>query len=61
MRTLPQPFERLETGRKTDGDGLGLGLSIVAAIVEAHHGTLSMRPLPAGGLEVIVVLRPAGG
>jgi signal transduction histidine kinase len=56
--TLLRPFQRLETGRKAIGDGLGLGLSIVAAIVEAHHGTLEVRALPEGGLEVTVALAP---
>ncbi|MBT2229324.1 cell wall metabolism sensor histidine kinase WalK [Nonomuraea sp. NEAU-A123] len=54
--TLLQPFQRLETGRRATGDGLGLGLSIVAAIVQAHHGTLEARALPGGGLEVAVAL-----
>ncbi|MEU7827883.1 ATP-binding protein [Nonomuraea sp. NPDC049129] len=56
VQTLLQPFQRLETGRRATGDGLGLGLSIVAAIVEAHHGTLEVHALPAGGLEVTVTL-----
>ncbi|MEV0590749.1 sensor histidine kinase [Nonomuraea cavernae] len=54
--TLLQPFQRLETSRRADGDGLGLGLSIVAAIVQAHDGGLDARPLPEGGLEVTVTL-----
>ncbi|MCT9932639.1 ATP-binding protein [Planotetraspora sp. A-T 1434] len=56
VHMLLQPFQRLEGGRRASGDGLGLGLSIVAAIVEAHHGTLETRPLPKGGLEVTVAL-----
>ncbi|MEO3857342.1 ATP-binding protein [Acrocarpospora sp. B8E8] len=52
IHRLLQPFQRLESGRKASGDGVGLGLSIVAAIVKAHHGTLETRPLPDGGLEV---------
>ncbi|GII00514.1 sensor histidine kinase [Planobispora takensis] len=55
---LLEPFRRPATGRKAVGDGLGLGLSIVAAIVGAHHGTLEVRPLPEGGLEVTVTLQP---
>ncbi|MEV0970034.1 sensor histidine kinase [Microtetraspora glauca] len=54
--TLLQPFQRMETGRRATGDGLGLGLSIVTAIVDAHRGVLEARPLPEGGLEVTVVL-----
>lgn len=57
VATLFQPFRRLDGSRKADGDGLGLGLSIVAAIVGAHHGTVSAVPLPAGGLHVTVEFR----
>ncbi|GAA4532828.1 sensor histidine kinase [Nonomuraea ferruginea] len=57
---LTRPFQRLETGRKAGGDGSGLGLSIVAAVVEAHHGTLEVRPLPDGGLDVTVTLVTPG-
>ncbi|WP_208804429.1 sensor histidine kinase [Microbispora triticiradicis] len=53
---LLQPFQRLQSGRKAGRDGLGLGLSIVAAIAEAHHGTLEVRPLSEGGLDVTVAL-----
>ena len=42
------------------GDGHGLGLSIVHAIVGAHEGQLSVRSRPEGGLAVEVRL-PAGG
>ncbi|MFF0312331.1 ATP-binding protein [Streptosporangium sp. NPDC004379] len=59
LPVLLQPFQRLDAGRKAGGDGLGLGLSIVAAIVEAHRGTLEIRPLPAGGLDVSVTLDPS--
>ncbi|WP_067172976.1 sensor histidine kinase [Microtetraspora niveoalba] len=58
--TLLKPFQRLEGGRRATGEGVGLGLSIVAAIVEAHHGTLEARALAEGGLEVTVVLGVAG-
>jgi signal transduction histidine kinase len=37
-------------------DGSGLGLSIVQSVVTAHHGYLSARPSPGGGLEVLVQL-----
>ncbi len=49
---LTQPFERLETERTGHGDGSGLGLSIVQAIVNAHAGSLTLRPRYGGGLTV---------
>jgi signal transduction histidine kinase len=60
---LTQPFERL--GRRAGAGGSGLGLSIVASVVEAHGGTLDLASRPAGGLDVRVVLpgassRPTG-
>jgi len=55
---LLQPFERLAPGRPADGECLGLGLSIVAAIAKAHEATLAIRPRGGGGL-VIEVCVPA--
>jgi signal transduction histidine kinase len=51
---LTQPFERLAAERSGRGDGSGLGLSIVQAIVNAHGGSLTIRPRPRGGLTVEV-------
>jgi signal transduction histidine kinase len=51
---LAQPFRRL--GAERTGSGTGLGLSIVAAVATAHGGSLAMRALPEGGLEVAVTL-----
>jgi signal transduction histidine kinase len=36
--------------------GLGLGLSLVKAIVEAHHGEVSVRSEPAHGSAFTVTL-----
>lgn len=36
--------------------GSGLGLSIVRAVVEAHHGSLSLRNRPGGGLLACATL-----
>lgn len=58
---LTQPFERLATERTGHGDGSGLGLSIVAAIVNAHAGSLTIRPRPRGGLTVEVAFPSADG
>jgi signal transduction histidine kinase len=49
-----QPFRRLEADRTNQGDGLGIGLSIVLAIAEAHDATLVTRPRPEGGLRIEV-------
>jgi signal transduction histidine kinase len=52
IQRLLQPFQRLTTNRHGQHNGLGLGLSIVAAIAEAHHATLSAHPQPHGGLAI---------
>ena len=51
---LFQPFQRLAADRTSRGDGLGLGLSIVQAIADAHNATVTARPQPAGGLIIEV-------
>ena len=35
---------------------MGLGLSIVRSVTTAHHGTVTARSRPAGGLDVSVRL-----
>jgi signal transduction histidine kinase len=49
---LLRPFQRLGADRTGTPDGLGLGLSIVAAITEAHGGWLRLDPRSEGGLVV---------
>ena len=49
---LVRPFQRRGADRIGTPDGLGLGLSIVAAIAEAHGGWLRLTARPAGGLAV---------
>jgi signal transduction histidine kinase len=61
---LAQPFRRAVPDRTGPAHtGVGLGLSIVAAIAAAHHGTLDLHARPDGGLRVTVTLplaaRPA--
>jgi signal transduction histidine kinase len=56
---LSQPFRRLEADRVGTDKGSGLGLSIVAAIAEAHGGKLDLRARPGGGLRVCVELPAA--
>ncbi|MDG4830435.1 HAMP domain-containing sensor histidine kinase [Solwaraspora sp. WMMD1047] len=60
VATIVEPFQR-GTGRVRDGQaGVGLGLAIVRSIAQAHDGTLSLTPRPAGGLRVTVRLPAAG-
>jgi signal transduction histidine kinase len=61
---LTQPFRRAAPDRTGTSDtGVGLGLSIVAAITATHYGTLDLHARPDGGLRVAVTLplaaRPA--
>ncbi len=51
---LLQPFQRLAGDRVGHGEGLGLGLSIVAAIANGHDATLEVKPGAEGGLDVSV-------
>jgi signal transduction histidine kinase len=55
---LLQPFQRLAVARPADGEGLGLGLSIVAAIAKAHHATLTITPRTHGGLDIAITFPP---
>lgn len=56
---LAQPFERLGAERTGSAGGSGLGLSIVAAVAEAHGGQLELVARPQGGLRVTITLPPA--
>jgi signal transduction histidine kinase len=59
IERLLQPFQRMATGRTGPQDGLGLGLSIVAAVAKAHDAAFRARPGPYGGLEITVSFAPA--
>jgi signal transduction histidine kinase len=51
---LVEPFRRGGPDRASDHGGVGLGLSIVEAIVIAHHGTMTLKAPRGGGLYVRV-------
>ncbi len=55
VASLFEPFTRLD-GRVSNGQGVGLGLSIVASVVTAHHGALLAEALPEGGMKISVRL-----
>ncbi|USR79254.1 sensor histidine kinase [Arcanobacterium pinnipediorum] len=46
-------FYKIDSSRsRCSGEGSGLGLAIVAAIAAAHHGRVSIKETPGGGLTV---------
>jgi two-component system, OmpR family, sensor histidine kinase VanS len=57
--TLVEPFRRGTERIRIDHAGVGLGLAIVKSITQAHDGTLTLTPRPAGGLRVTVQLPAA--
>jgi signal transduction histidine kinase len=54
IERLLQPFQRFAQERVGYRDGIGLGLSIVAAIASTHEAALDIRPGDHGGLRVEV-------
>jgi signal transduction histidine kinase len=63
-------FERFWRGKGTSSPGAGLGLAIVAEIMKAHHGSVSVDDNPGGGLVFTLrfgrdesggIKRPRGG
>jgi two-component system, OmpR family, sensor histidine kinase VanS len=61
VATLAEPFLRGTERTRTDHAGVGLGLAIVKSITQAHDGTLTLAPRPAGGLSATVQLPAARG
>ncbi|AKJ26776.1 histidine kinase [Caldimonas brevitalea] len=55
---LGQPYVRLEHGRRTRREGMGLGLGIARSVVQAHGGQLRLANHPEGGLVATVWLPP---
>ena len=54
LERIFQAFQRLDGARTAERHGLGLGLSIVKAIAEAHDASIEARPRTGGGLDVEV-------
>jgi signal transduction histidine kinase len=57
VAALFEPFYRRYKHAGPDApEGSGLGLSIAASVVRAHHGRIAATPVPDGGLKVTVLL-----
>jgi two-component system OmpR family sensor kinase len=54
-------FFRADHARAPDTGGAGLGMAIVHAIVQAHHGTVRLDTAPGEGLTVRLTLPAAPG
>jgi two-component system OmpR family sensor kinase len=52
-------FFRADPERAPDTGGAGLGMAIVHAVVQAHHGTVRLDTAPGQGLTVHITLPPA--
>ena len=59
VSTLTEPFQRGTERLRGDHAGVGLGLAIVASIVTAHDGRLTIVGRPEGGIRVTVTLPAA--
>ena len=55
-----EPFYRSDPSRGRKTGGVGLGLAIVAAIAQAHHGRVEVGTTPGGGATFRVVI-PVNG
>ncbi|MEU9183880.1 HAMP domain-containing sensor histidine kinase [Streptomyces sp. NPDC048484] len=56
VSTLTEPFQRGTERIHTDHAGVGLGLSIVRSITQAHGGTLTLTPRSGAGIRITVEL-----
>ncbi|MEV0113105.1 HAMP domain-containing sensor histidine kinase [Streptomyces sp. NPDC050844] len=59
VSAFTEPFQRGTERIHTDHAGVGLGLAIVKTIAQAHDGTLTLTPRPAGGIRITVELPAA--
>lgn len=46
---IPHLFERFYRGKKTKGDGIGIGLALAREIIERQNGTIAAGNLAEGG------------
>jgi signal transduction histidine kinase len=56
---LPHAFDRFRAGEAEEAGGVGLGLAIVAAIAQAHGGTVQAENRMSGGARVRLLVPSA--
>jgi signal transduction histidine kinase len=56
LDAVMEPFVRIETSRSRETGGVGLGLTIAKAGIEADGGSLALSNHPVGGLRATVTL-----
>lgn len=49
-------LKRFDRSRSRDNGGTGLGMSIMSAVIERHHGSFTLRKSELGGLAIEVHL-----
>jgi two-component system OmpR family sensor kinase len=52
--TVTERFTRLDESRSSTTGGFGLGMSIIAAVVDTHHGVMTLGESPTGGLRIVI-------
>ncbi len=56
LARIGEPFYQVNGGTTRRFPGMGIGLTVARAVVEAHGGRLQVRPHPPRGTEVTLVL-----
>ncbi|STX28778.1 sensor histidine kinase CpxA [Legionella beliardensis] len=56
LKTIFNPFYRVDTSREKKTGGYGLGLSIAEKAITLHHGQVTANNREAGGLRVTIAL-----
>ena len=56
MERIGQPFYQVEGGTTRRFGGMGIGLAVARAVIEAHGGKLHIRPRAPQGTEVLLTL-----
>jgi len=56
LERIFEPFFRVGKARDRASGGYGIGLAITSRVVNLHNGSVHARNLPAGGLQVEIIL-----